>query len=144
MDILIKVRLLLNTVQDSLGGTARWLQLQPSSSWPRQRKQQNVFALYHSYNRAIFLGFIWILNFHLQIVLVRHRRYLIPIRCNNGKRKIWPWRWLHHFVFSPDDGCTRWWRWLHHFRRVIFDTHSRSLADKYAYRLYDCCQVWYV
>ena len=62
---------------------------------------QNVFALYHSYNRTILLGFIWILDFHFKIVLVRHRRYLIPIRCNNGKRKIWPWRWLHHFDFQP-------------------------------------------
>ena len=69
---------------------------------------QNVFALYHSYNRTILLGFIWILDFHFKIVLVRQRRYLIPIWCNNGKRKIWPWRWLHHFDFSPDDGSTRW------------------------------------
>ena len=88
-----------------------------------KKTQQNVFALYHSYNRTILLGFIWILDFHFKIVLVRHRRYLIPIRCNNGKRKNCPWRWLHHFDFSTDDGLTRWWRWLHHFRRIIFDTH---------------------
>ena len=48
----------------------------------------------------------------------------IPIRCNNGKRKMWPWRWLHHFDFSTDDGCTRWWRWLQYFGRVIFDPHT--------------------
>ena len=55
-----------------------------------KKAQQNVFALYHSYNHTILLGFIWILDFHFKIVLVRHQRYLIPIRCNNGKRKIWP------------------------------------------------------
>ena len=49
-----------------------------------KKAQQNVFALYHSYNRTILLGFIWILDFHFKIVLVRRRRYLIPIRCNNG------------------------------------------------------------
>ena len=109
-----------------------------------KKAQQNVFALYHSYNRTILLEFIQILDFHFKIVLVLCRRYLIPIRCNNGKRKMWPWRWLHHFDFSTDDGCTRWWRWLHYFGRVIFHTHSRSPADNYANRLYDCCQVWYV
>ena len=29
----------------SLGGTARWLQLQPSSSWPRRRKPSKMFSL---------------------------------------------------------------------------------------------------
>ena len=29
-----------------------------------KKVQQNVFALYHSYNRTILLGFIWILDFH--------------------------------------------------------------------------------
>ena len=29
----------------SLGGTARWLQLQPSSSWPRRRKRSKMFSL---------------------------------------------------------------------------------------------------
>ena len=29
----------------SLGGTARWLQLQPSSAWPRQRKRSKRFSL---------------------------------------------------------------------------------------------------
>ena len=37
---------------------------------------------------------------------------------------MWPWRWLHHFNFSTDDGCTRWRRWLHYFGRVTFDTHT--------------------
>ena len=103
-----------------------------------KKAQQNVFALYHSYNRTILLGFIWILDFHFKIVLVLRRHYLVPTRCNNGKRKMWPWRWLHHFDFSTDDGCTRWWRWLHYFGRVIFDTHNLSTANKYVYRLYDC------
>ena len=57
--------------------------------------QQNVFALYHSYNRTMPPGFIWSLDFHFKIVLVLHRRYLIPIHCNNGKEKR-----------ALDDGCT--------------------------------------
>ena len=57
-----------------------------------KKAQQNVFALYHSYNRAILLGFIWILDFHFQIVLILRRRYLIPIM---AKEKC-----------GLDDGCT--------------------------------------
>ena len=60
-----------------------------------KKAQQNVFALYHTYNRAILSGFIRILASHFKNVLVLRRRYLIPIRCNNGKRKCG----LH-------DGCT--------------------------------------
>ena len=52
-----------------------------------KKAQQNVFALYHSYNRTIILGFIWISDFHIKIVLVLRRRYLVPRRCNNGKSK---------------------------------------------------------
>ena len=55
-----------------------------------KKARQNVFALYHSYNRTILLGFICILDFHFKIVLVLRQRYLIPMRCNNGKRKMWP------------------------------------------------------
>ena len=112
-----------------------------------KKAQQNVFALYYSYNRTILLWFIWILDFHFKIILVLRRRYLIHIRCNNGKRKMLPWRWLHHFDFQ------HWW-WLHALMTMVAlfragnfwhtHTHSRFTADKYAYRLYDCCQVWYV
>ena len=110
-----------------------------------KKAQQNVFALYHSYNRTILLGFISILDFHFKIFLVLRRRYLIPMRCNNGKRKMWPWRWLHHFDFQH-------WRWLHALMTMValfragnfWHKHSLSPADKYVYRLYDCCQVWYV
>ena len=77
-----------------------------------KKAQQNVFALYHSHNRTILLGFIWNLDFHFKIVLVLRRRYLIPIRCNNGKRKMWPWRWLHHFDFQH-------WRWLHALMTMV-------------------------
>ena len=110
-----------------------------------KKAQQNVFALYHSYNRTILLGFIWILDFYFKIVLVLRRRYLSPMRCNNDKRKMCPSRWLHHFDFQH-------WRWLHALMTMValfragnfWHTHSRSPADKYANRLYDCCQVWYV
>ena len=77
-----------------------------------KKAQQNVFALYHSFNRTILLGLIWILDFNFKIVLVLRRRYLIPIRCNNGKRKMWPWRWLHHFDFQ------HWW-WLHALMTMV-------------------------
>ena len=110
-----------------------------------KKAQQNVFALYYSYNRTILLGFIWIFYFHLKIALVLRRRYLIPMRCNTGKRKMWHWRWLHHFDFQH-------WRWLHALITMValfragnfWHTHSGSPADKYAYRLYECCQVLYV
>ena len=134
-----------NRRKQSTGGNRKMVAAATIVSMATAKKaQQNVFALYHSYNRTLLLGFIWILDFHFKIVLMLRRRCLIPIRCDNGKRKMMPWRWLHHFDFSTDDGCTRWWRWLHYFGRVIFGTHSWSPADKYAYRLYDCCQVWYV
>ena len=32
-----------------------------------KKAQQNVFALYHSYNRMILLGFLWKLDFHFKI-----------------------------------------------------------------------------
>ena len=118
----------------SLGGTTRWLQLQPSSAWPRRRKRSKMFSLCTTRITARSSGDssgFWPLI--SRNVLVLRRRYLIPIRCNNGKRKLWPSRWLHHFDFSTDDGCTRWRRWLHYFGRVIFDTHKhthiRSPAD---------------
>ena len=126
----------------ALGGTAAATIVSMAAA---KKAQQNVFALYHSYNHTILLEFIWILDFHFKIVLMLRRRYLIPMRCNNGKRKMWPWRWLHHFDFQP-------WRWLHALMTMValfragnfWHTHSRSPAPKYAKRLYDCCQVWYV
>ena len=35
-----------------------------------KKAQQNVFALYHSYNPTILLGFTRILDFYFKIVLV--------------------------------------------------------------------------
>ena len=94
-------------LQSSLGGTARWLQLQPSSPWPRQRKRSKMFSLCATrITRIILLGCIWILDIHFKIVVMLRR-------------------------FSVLAGNS----WY---------THSRSPADKYAYRLCDCCQVWYV
>ena len=106
-----------------------------------KKAQQNIFSLYHSYNSTILMGVIWILDFHFKIVLVLRRRYLTPIRCNSGKRKMWPWRWLHHFDFQH-------WRWLHALMTMVasfpagnfWHRHGRSPAGKYAYRLYDCYQ----
>ena len=89
-----------------------------------KKTQQNVFALYHSYDRTILLGFIWILDFHFKIVLVFRWRYLIAIRCNNGKEKYGLDDGCTILIFSTDDGCTRWWRWLHYFGWVIFDART--------------------
>ena len=90
------------------------------------------------------MGFIWILDFHFKIVHVLRRRYLIPIRCNNGKRKMWPWRWLHHFDFQH-------WRWLHSLMPMVawfragnfWHTHSRSPAYTYAMIVVKCdtCKI---
>ena len=78
-----------------------------------KKAQQNVFALYLSYNRTILLGFIKILDFYLKIVLMLRRRYLIPIRCNNGKKKNVTLTMVAPFWISAltmvarvdDDGC---------------------------------------
>ena len=89
------------------GGTARWLQLQPSSAWPRRRKRSKMFSLCTiQITHTVLLWCIWNLDFNFKILLVLRRHYLISIRCYNGKRKIWPRRWLHHFDFQH-------WRWLH-------------------------------
>ena len=97
----------------SLGGNRTMVAAATIVSMAAAKKaQQNVFALYHSYNRTILLGFTWILDFNFKIVLVLRRRYLIPIWCNNGKRKMWPWRWLHHFDFQH-------WRWLHALMTMV-------------------------
>ena len=90
-----------------------------------KKAQQNVFALYHSYNRTTLLGYIWILDFHFKIVLVRRRRYLIPIQCNNGKRKICPWRWLHHFDFQH-------WRWLHSLMTMVASSPAGNFWHTHA------------
>ena len=109
------------------GGIARWSQLQPSSAWLLRRKCSKMFSLCTTrITHTILLECTWILDFHFKIVVLLRRRYLIPIRCNNGQRKRWPWRWLHHFDFSTGDGFRRWWRWLHQFRQVIFDTRTHD------------------
>ena len=97
----------------ALGGTARRLQLQPSSSWPRRRKCNKMFSLCTTrVTHTILLGCLWILDFYFKTVLLLRRRYLIPTRCNNGKRKIWPSRCLHHFDFQH-------WRWLHALMTMV-------------------------
>ena len=72
-----------------------------------KKAQQNIFALYHSYNHTILLGFIWNLDFYLKIVLVLRWRYLVPRRCNNGKRKCGLDDGCTILIFSTDDGSTR-------------------------------------
>ena len=129
----------------ALGGTARWLQLQPSSAWPRRRKRSKMFSLcttrkphdppgIHLDFRLSLLGlspcFAGVIWFPYDVIMAKEKCCL-----DDG---------CTIFIFSTDDGCTRWWRWLYYLGRVIFDTHSRSREDKYANRLYDCCQVWYV
>ena len=111
----------------ALGGTARWLQLQPSSSWPWGRKRSKLYSLCSTrVTHTIRLGCFKILDFHFKIVFGLCRRYLIPTRCNNGKSKIWPWRWLHHSYFQH-------WRWLHALMTMVasvlgvfFDKHTAN------------------
>ena len=50
--------------------------------------QQNVFVLYHSYNRTILLEFIRILDFHFEIVLVLRRRYWFPYDVMLAKKNV--------------------------------------------------------
>ena len=130
----------------TLGETARWLQLQPSSSWPWRRKCSKFFSLctIHITSTNI-LGCIWILDVHFKIVLLLQRLYLIPIRCNNGKIKICHW-WLHalmtmvasvpvgNFLYTANPLQTNMKQWY----ALYVSLYS------YVYRLHNCCQVWYV
>ena len=95
-----------------------------------KKAQQNVFALYQSYNCMILLGFIWVLDFHFKIFLALRKRYLIRVRCNNGKRKCGLDDGCTISIFSTDDGCTRWWRELHYFQWVVFDTQTADPLQK--------------
>ena len=78
-------------------------------------------------------------DFHFKIVLVLRRRYLIPIRCNNGKRKMWHWRWLHHFDFQH-------WRWLHALMTMValfragnfLHTHTHTAVPLHQNMLIGC------
>ena len=119
----------------SLGGNRTMVAAATIVSMAAAKKaQQNVFALYHSYNRTILLGFIWILDFHFKIVLVLRRHYLVPTRCNNGKKKNVALTMVAPFWFQH-------WRWLHALisrAGNFWHTHNLSTANKYVYRLYDC------
>ena len=118
------------TAPESLGGTARWLQLQPSSAWPRRRKRSKMFSLctirmtarsswdssgfytFMSRLSSCFAGVIW---FPYDVIMAKEKCGL-----DDGCTTL---------ICSTDDGCTRWWRWLHYFGRVIFDTHTADLLQ---------------
>ena len=109
-----------------------WLQPHPSSAWPRWRKRSKMVSLCTTQiARTVLLVCTWILYSHFKIVLVLRRRYSITIRCNAGKRRILPRRWLHHFDFQH-------WRWLQALMTMVASnptsnfwcTHSWSPADK--------------
>ena len=90
-----------------------------------KKAQQNVFALDHSYNRTILLGFIWILDFHISRLSSCFAGIIwFPYDVIMAKEKCGLDDGCTILIFSTDDGCTRWWRWLHYFGRVIFDTHT--------------------
>ena len=109
----------------TLGGTARWLQLQPSSAWPRRRKRSKMLSLcttritarsswdssgfftFISRLSSCFAGVIW---FAYDVIMTKEKCGL-----DDGCTIL---------IFSADDGCTRWWPWLHYFGRVIFGTHT--------------------
>ena len=110
-----------------------------------KKAQKNVLALYHSYNLH------HLPRMHLDFRLsFQDCPCGLPVLfdsplCNNGRRKIWLWPWLHHFDFQH-------WRWLHVLMTMVTSvpmdifwyTHNWTPGDKYVYRLYACCQVWYV
>ena len=87
-----------------------------------KKAQQKDFALYHSYNRTILLGFIWILDFNFVI--------WFPYDIIMAKEKCGLDDGCTILIFSTDGGCTRWWRWLHYFGRVIFDTHTADTLQR--------------
>ena len=84
-----------------------------------KKAQQNVFPLYHLYNPNNSPGVHMDLDFHFKILLVLRWRYLIPMRCFNGKRKIWPCWWLHQFEFQH-------WRWLHSLMAMVASVPARN------------------
>ena len=103
-----------------------------------KKAQQNVFALYHSYNRMILLWFIWILDFHFKIFL---GVIWFPYDVIMTKEKCGLDDGCTILIFSTDDGCTRWWRWLHYLGRVIFDTHTHTADPLQTTMLIGCMIV---
>ena len=71
--------------------------------------------------------------------------WLILVRSYDGKDKILSWRWLQHFGLLH-------WRWLHALMTMVASFPAGNFwypcnqfaADKCAFRLHNCFQVWYV
>ena len=102
----------------SLGGTARWLQLQPSSSWPRP----TVSAF--QYFRWCALTKLAVSNFLHQIYSPSKEEALQSLLMSLLTLVFW--------LFDAEnirrhDGCNKWWRWL----QLMFREGWRGLHDSF-------------
>ena len=101
-----------------LGGTARWLQLQPSSAWPRPTV-------------STFQYFRWCV---LTKPAVSHFLYWIYSLSNEEALQslLMSLSTLVFWLFNVEnirrhDGCNKWWRWL----RLMFRERWRGLHDSF-------------
>ena len=102
----------------TLGGTARWLQLQPSSSWPRP----TVSAF--QYFRLSALTKLAVSHFLHQIYSPSKEEALQSLLMSMSTLVFW--------LFDEEnirrhDGCNKWWRWL----QLMFRERWRGLHDSF-------------
>ena len=79
-----------------------------------KKAQQNVFTLYHSYNRTILLGFIWILHFHFKIDI--GNRHSMQVAHSYKER-------IFH-LFTPQIKTNLWMIWYHKLKLPLSAKYS--------------------
>ena len=104
--------------QASTGGTARWLQLQPSSSWPRPTV-------------STFQYFRWCALTKLAVSHFLHQIYS-PSKEEALQSLLISLSTLVFWLFDEEnirrhDGCSKWWRWL----QLMFRERWRGLHDSF-------------
>ena len=102
----------------SLGETARWLQLQPSSSWPRPTV-------------SAFQYFRWCALTKLAVSHFLHQIYS-PSKEEALQSLLMSLSTLVFWLFDEEnirrhDGCSKWWRWL----QLMFRERWRGLHDSF-------------
>ena len=107
-----------NSLMQLVGGTARWLQLQPSSSWPRP----TVSAF--QYFRWCALTKLQVSHFLHQICNLSKEEALQSLLMSLSSLVFW--------LFDVEnirrhDGCNKWWRWL----QLMFREGWRGLHDSF-------------
>ena len=100
------------------GGTARWLQLQPSSSWPRLTV-------------SAFQYFRWCALTKLAVSHFLHQIYS-PSKEEALQSLLMSLSTLVFWLFDEEnirrhDGCSKWWRWL----QLMFRERWRGLHDSF-------------